>query len=221
MRDPMSAASCTRTRRLASASRKSARRFAVVHNQGGAFADGMAEYERIGLIRTRELWRPAGATSLAWDAPVMMRGHGITTASADLPQCDGRRMLPEEGAGLAVAHARRGRRRSRPDTRLYARGGRSRARPARARRSSSGPGSTTPPLPKRAAARRMIVTPAPRLLRSIGGRAGAPYELTRISSRRRGSFRQAAPASQAPPESRNSATARGRRVPRAAGSPRH
>jgi ribulose-5-phosphate 4-epimerase/fuculose-1-phosphate aldolase len=27
----------------------------VVHNQGGAFADGVPEYERIGLIRSREL----------------------------------------------------------------------------------------------------------------------------------------------------------------------
>jgi len=27
----------------------------VVHNQGGAFADGIPEYERIGLIRSREL----------------------------------------------------------------------------------------------------------------------------------------------------------------------
>src|SRR6476646_8173002 len=27
----------------------------IVHNQGGAFVDGVAEYGRVGLIRTREL----------------------------------------------------------------------------------------------------------------------------------------------------------------------
>src|SRR5712671_2513740 len=55
----------------------------IVHNQGGAFVDGVAEYDRIGLIRTRELG-DAVAQRLGQRVAVMMRGHGITTAAADI-----------------------------------------------------------------------------------------------------------------------------------------
>ena len=55
----------------------------VVHNQGGPFHESIAEYERIGLIRTRELGDLL-AQHLGKNIAVMMRGHGITTASADL-----------------------------------------------------------------------------------------------------------------------------------------
>src|SRR5438876_5529349 len=48
----------------------------VVHNQGGAFYAGVPEYERIGLIRTRELGDLL-ARKLGSGLAVMMRGHGI------------------------------------------------------------------------------------------------------------------------------------------------
>jgi ribulose-5-phosphate 4-epimerase/fuculose-1-phosphate aldolase len=55
----------------------------VVHNQGGIFAGGVPEYERIGLIRSRELGDLL-ARKLGQGIAVMMRGHGITTALADI-----------------------------------------------------------------------------------------------------------------------------------------
>src|SRR6202171_528713 len=53
----------------------------IGHNQGGAFADGVGEFERIGIIRTRELGDLL-AHRLGNGIAVMMRGHGITTAAA-------------------------------------------------------------------------------------------------------------------------------------------
>ena len=53
----------------------------IVHNQGGAFVDGVAEFERIGLIRTRELGDLL-AQRLGGGNAVMMRGHGVTTVAA-------------------------------------------------------------------------------------------------------------------------------------------
>jgi ribulose-5-phosphate 4-epimerase/fuculose-1-phosphate aldolase len=55
----------------------------VVHNQGGIFAAGVPEYSRVGLIRTRELGDLLARTVGAGNA-AMMRGHGITTALADV-----------------------------------------------------------------------------------------------------------------------------------------
>jgi ribulose-5-phosphate 4-epimerase/fuculose-1-phosphate aldolase len=55
----------------------------VVHNQGGIFAGGVPEYERIGLIRSRELGDLL-ARKLGHAIAVMMRGHGITTALPDI-----------------------------------------------------------------------------------------------------------------------------------------
>ena len=55
----------------------------VVHNQGGIFADGVPEYSRIGLIRSRELGDLLAQTIGKGNA-AMMRGHGITTA---FPTC--------------------------------------------------------------------------------------------------------------------------------------
>ena len=51
----------------------------VVHNQGGIFADGVPEYGRVGLIRSRELGDLV-AQALGGGNAVMMRAHGITTA---------------------------------------------------------------------------------------------------------------------------------------------
>ncbi|MDQ6619233.1 MAG: class II aldolase/adducin family protein [Pseudomonadota bacterium] len=55
----------------------------VVHNQGVPFIEGVPEYDRVGLIRTRELGDLVTAT-MGRSVAVMMRGHGITTACVDV-----------------------------------------------------------------------------------------------------------------------------------------
>jgi len=73
----------------------------VVHNQGGPFHAAVAEYERIGLIRTRELGDLL-AQSLGRNVAVMMRGHGITTAGADVRTATIAAVFLEESAALQV-----------------------------------------------------------------------------------------------------------------------
>jgi len=73
----------------------------VVHNQGGAFRAGVPEYERIGLIRTRELGDLL-AHKLGGGIAVMMRGHGITTAAADVRTAAVAACLLEESARLQL-----------------------------------------------------------------------------------------------------------------------
>jgi ribulose-5-phosphate 4-epimerase/fuculose-1-phosphate aldolase len=73
----------------------------IVHNQGGAFGDGVAEYERIGLIRTRELGDVL-AQQLGGANAVMMRGHGITTAAADVRAATVAACFLEESATLQL-----------------------------------------------------------------------------------------------------------------------
>jgi ribulose-5-phosphate 4-epimerase/fuculose-1-phosphate aldolase len=73
----------------------------VVHNQGGAFHAGVPEYERIGLIRTRELGELL-AHKLGAGIAVMMRGHGITTALADVRSATVAACLLEESARLQL-----------------------------------------------------------------------------------------------------------------------
>jgi L-fuculose-phosphate aldolase len=74
----------------------------IVHNQGGAFAGGVAEYERIGLIRTRELGDLL-AQCLGDSTAVMMRGHGITTAAADVRTATVAACFLEESAALQLS----------------------------------------------------------------------------------------------------------------------
>jgi ribulose-5-phosphate 4-epimerase/fuculose-1-phosphate aldolase len=73
----------------------------VVHNQGGAFHAGVPEYERIGLIRTRELGDLL-AHKLGAEIAVMMRGHGITTALPDVRAATVAACLLEESARLQL-----------------------------------------------------------------------------------------------------------------------
>ncbi len=73
----------------------------VVHNQGGAFLDGVAEFERIGLIRTRELGDLL-AHKLGTGVAVMMRGHGITAAVADVRTATVAACLLEESAAMQL-----------------------------------------------------------------------------------------------------------------------
>ena len=71
----------------------------VLHNHGGAFLDGVPEYERIGLIRSRELGDQL-AQCLGGGVAVMMRGHGMTTACADLRSATVAACFLEECASL-------------------------------------------------------------------------------------------------------------------------
>lgn len=73
----------------------------VVHNQGGAFHAGVPEYERIGLIRTRELGDLL-ARRLGAGIAVMMRGHGVTTAASDVRTAAVAACLLEESARLQL-----------------------------------------------------------------------------------------------------------------------
>jgi ribulose-5-phosphate 4-epimerase/fuculose-1-phosphate aldolase len=73
----------------------------VVHNQGAVFADRITEYERISLIRTRELGDEL-ATTLGQGLAVMMRGHGITTAAADVRTATVAACFLEESATLQI-----------------------------------------------------------------------------------------------------------------------
>jgi ribulose-5-phosphate 4-epimerase/fuculose-1-phosphate aldolase len=73
----------------------------IVHNQGGAFSGGVAEYDRVGLIRSRELGDLL-ATSLGTCVAVMMRGHGITTVAADVRTATVSACFLEESADLQL-----------------------------------------------------------------------------------------------------------------------
>jgi ribulose-5-phosphate 4-epimerase/fuculose-1-phosphate aldolase len=73
----------------------------VVHNQGGVFGDGIPTYERIGLIRSRELGDLV-AQRLGRGVAVMMRGHGITTAFADVRAATVAACFLEESADLQM-----------------------------------------------------------------------------------------------------------------------
>ena len=73
----------------------------VVHNQGGIFADGVPEYSPIGLIRSRELGDLLARTIGKGNA-AMMRGHGITTAYADVRAATVAACYLEESAALQL-----------------------------------------------------------------------------------------------------------------------
>lgn len=73
----------------------------VVHNQGGIFAAGVPEYSRVGLIRSRELGDLL-ALALGAGNAAMMRGHGITTAFADVRRATVAACYLEESAALQL-----------------------------------------------------------------------------------------------------------------------
>ncbi|HSS28673.1 MAG TPA: class II aldolase/adducin family protein [Usitatibacter sp.] len=73
----------------------------VVHNQGGIFAAGVPEYSRVGLVRSRELGELLARVLDAGNA-VMMRGHGITTAFADVRTATVAACYLEESASLQL-----------------------------------------------------------------------------------------------------------------------
>jgi L-fuculose-phosphate aldolase len=73
----------------------------VVHNQGAIFAAGVPEYSRVGLIRSRELGDLLATVVGKGDA-AMMRGHGITTALADVRAATVAACYLEESAALQL-----------------------------------------------------------------------------------------------------------------------
>jgi ribulose-5-phosphate 4-epimerase/fuculose-1-phosphate aldolase len=73
----------------------------AVHNQGGPFHVNVGEHDRIGLIRSRELGNLL-AQSLGDKIAVMMRGHGITTACADVRTATIAAIWLEESAALQL-----------------------------------------------------------------------------------------------------------------------
>ncbi|MBV9134626.1 MAG: class II aldolase/adducin family protein, partial [Chloroflexi bacterium] len=54
-----------------------------IHNQGGMFADGVPLFERIGLIRSRELGDQVAAT-LGRHRAMFLRGHGANVAEINV-----------------------------------------------------------------------------------------------------------------------------------------
>jgi ribulose-5-phosphate 4-epimerase/fuculose-1-phosphate aldolase len=75
--------------------------FRIVHNQGGAFAAGVAAFDEIGLIRSRESGDRL-ALAMGDLTAVIMRGHGITTAAADVRAATVAGLFLEEGAKLQL-----------------------------------------------------------------------------------------------------------------------
>ena len=73
----------------------------VVHNQGAIFAGGVPEYSKVGLIRTRELGDLL-ARVIGRGHSAMMRGHGITTAFADVRTATVAACYLEESAALQL-----------------------------------------------------------------------------------------------------------------------
>jgi ribulose-5-phosphate 4-epimerase/fuculose-1-phosphate aldolase len=73
----------------------------VVHNQGGPFGGGVPEYDRVGLIRSRELGDLLAVT-LGAGIAVMMRGHGITTVAAEVRTATIAACFLEESAALQL-----------------------------------------------------------------------------------------------------------------------
>ena len=73
----------------------------VVHNQAGVFSAGVPEYSRVGLVRSRELGDLLASVLGAGNA-VMMRGHGITTALADVRTATVAACYLEESAALQL-----------------------------------------------------------------------------------------------------------------------
>jgi ribulose-5-phosphate 4-epimerase/fuculose-1-phosphate aldolase len=73
----------------------------VVHNQGGIFVEGVPEYSRVGLIRSRELGDLVAGV-LGGGNAVMMRAHGITTAFEDVKTATIAACFLEESSALQL-----------------------------------------------------------------------------------------------------------------------
>jgi ribulose-5-phosphate 4-epimerase/fuculose-1-phosphate aldolase len=72
-----------------------------LHNHGGIFADGVPLFERIGLIRTRELGDQVAAT-LGVHRAMFLRGHGANVAEVDVRRAAVVACFLEEAADLQL-----------------------------------------------------------------------------------------------------------------------
>jgi ribulose-5-phosphate 4-epimerase/fuculose-1-phosphate aldolase len=73
----------------------------VLHNSGGVFADGVPIFERVGLIRSRELGDAVAAT-LGPRRAMFLRGHGANVAEADVRRVAVVACFLEEAADLQL-----------------------------------------------------------------------------------------------------------------------
>ena len=74
----------------------------VVHNQGGPFHGRVAVFDKIGLIRSRALGDELASALDGGNIAAMMRGHGITTACADVRTAVVAALFLEESATLQL-----------------------------------------------------------------------------------------------------------------------
>ena len=72
-----------------------------LHNHGGIFADGVPVFERIGLIRSRELGDQVAAT-LGDRRAMFLRGHGANVAEVDVRRAAAVAIFLEECADLQL-----------------------------------------------------------------------------------------------------------------------
>jgi ribulose-5-phosphate 4-epimerase/fuculose-1-phosphate aldolase len=72
-----------------------------LHNHAGIFADGVPLFERIGLIRSRELGDQVAAT-LGNRRAMFLRGHGANVAEADVRRATILACFLEESAALQL-----------------------------------------------------------------------------------------------------------------------
>jgi ribulose-5-phosphate 4-epimerase/fuculose-1-phosphate aldolase len=73
----------------------------VLHNSGGAFADGVPLFESIGLIRTRELGDQVAA-ALGAGRAMLLRGHGANIAESNVRRTAVVACFLEEAADLQL-----------------------------------------------------------------------------------------------------------------------
>jgi len=74
----------------------------VVHNQGGPFYERVAVFDEIGLIRSRALGDQLAQALSGPHIAAMMRGHGITTACANVRTATVAALFLEESASLQL-----------------------------------------------------------------------------------------------------------------------
>ena len=74
----------------------------VVHNQGGPFYERVALFDEIGLIRSRALGDRLAKALARHHIAAIMRGHGITTACADVRTATVAALFLEESASLQL-----------------------------------------------------------------------------------------------------------------------
>jgi ribulose-5-phosphate 4-epimerase/fuculose-1-phosphate aldolase len=73
----------------------------ILHNSAAAFADGVPLFERIGLIRSRELGDQVAAT-LGASRAMLLRGHGANIAESDVRRTAVLACFLEEAAELQL-----------------------------------------------------------------------------------------------------------------------